>query len=60
VVILTLWDSRYKELHRRLRWAAVQAIRAGDDTWFVSIQRSIAQGPFEPDEQERLAQLCLP
>jgi DNA-binding CsgD family transcriptional regulator len=44
-----------------LRWFAGLAASAGgepcSDVWVISIQRSIAQGPFVPAEQERLARL---
>lgn len=38
------------------RYAAVK-IAAGDDFWALSLQRSIQQGPFTPDEMKRLAEL---
>ncbi|MER8475990.1 helix-turn-helix transcriptional regulator [Mesorhizobium sp. M1163] len=38
------------------RYAAVK-IAAGDDFWALSLQRSIQQGPFTPDEMRQLAQL---
>ncbi len=43
-----------------LRWFAGLAAAAGSDLWVVSIQRSIAQGPFVAREQERLARLRGP
>ncbi len=43
-----------------LRWFAGLAAAAGSDQWVVSIQRSIAQGPFVAEEQERLARLRGP
>ena len=43
-----------------LRWFAGLAASAGSDHWVVSIQRSIAQGPFVAAEQQRLARLRGP
>jgi DNA-binding CsgD family transcriptional regulator len=43
-----------------LRWFAGLAAAAGSDLWVVSIQRSIAHGPFVAEEQERLARLRGP
>jgi len=43
-----------------LRWFAGLVAAAGSDQWVVSIQRSIAQGPFAAWEQERLARLRGP
>jgi DNA-binding CsgD family transcriptional regulator len=43
-----------------LRWFAGLAATAGSDLWVVSIQRSIAQGPFVAAEQEQLARLRGP
>ncbi|TIM30704.1 MAG: helix-turn-helix transcriptional regulator [Mesorhizobium sp.] len=40
-----------------LRWCAAVKIAAGDDFWALSLQRSIQQGPFTPDEMRRLADL---
>ena len=41
----------------KLQWAAMVRVVAGDDHWLVSIQRTIAQGPFQSEELSRLAQL---
>src|SRR5262245_48330968 len=43
-----------------LRWFAGLAAAAAGDLWVVSIQRSIAHGPFAAWEQERLARLRGP
>jgi DNA-binding CsgD family transcriptional regulator len=40
-----------------LRWFAGVIMRSGDDQWCLSIQRSIAQGPFSAREQLQLAAL---
>jgi DNA-binding CsgD family transcriptional regulator/PAS domain-containing protein len=40
-----------------LRWFALVKVSFGEDLWALSIQRSIAQGPFSPDEVNRLARL---
>ena len=40
-----------------LRWFAGVNMRAGDDIWCVSINRSIARGPFSAGEKRQLAQL---
>jgi PAS domain-containing protein len=40
-----------------LRWFACVKIAVGDDLWALSIQRTIAQGPFTPKEINRLARL---
>ncbi|TJV53918.1 MAG: helix-turn-helix transcriptional regulator, partial [Mesorhizobium sp.] len=40
-----------------LRWCAAVKIAAGDDFWALSLQRSIQQGPFTPDEMRQLADL---
>jgi DNA-binding CsgD family transcriptional regulator len=40
-----------------LRWFAGVKVASADDVWCLSIQRSIAQGPFSVREQERLAVL---
>ena len=37
------------------KWFAGVKVEAGDDLWCLSIQRSPAQGPFSPDEVQRLA-----
>jgi DNA-binding CsgD family transcriptional regulator len=43
-----------------LRWFAGIRTDAGPDLCVAAIQRTIAQGPFEPDEQARLAPLRGP
>ncbi|QRM35116.1 helix-turn-helix transcriptional regulator [Microvirga sp. VF16] len=40
-----------------LRWFAGVKIASGDDLWCLSIQRSIAQGPFSPTALRKLAVL---
>jgi hypothetical protein len=40
-----------------LRWVGAVKVAFGEDFWILSIQRSIAQGPFAPAELEWLAQL---
>jgi DNA-binding CsgD family transcriptional regulator len=40
-----------------LRWFAGVHVACGDEQWALSIQRSIAQGPFSPRETKRLAAL---
>jgi DNA-binding CsgD family transcriptional regulator/PAS domain-containing protein len=40
-----------------LRWCCCLKVAFGDDLWSLAIQRTIAQGPFSPDEVERLAAL---
>lgn len=40
-----------------LRWFAGVRIGFGEDLWCLSIQRSVAQGPFSPDEVAKLAML---
>jgi DNA-binding CsgD family transcriptional regulator len=40
-----------------LRWFAGIKMAAGDDLWCLALQRTIAQGPFYPTEQDRLATL---
>jgi DNA-binding CsgD family transcriptional regulator len=42
------------------RWFAGLSCKAGDDLWAVSIQRTIAQGPFLADEVEKLRRLMRP
>jgi DNA-binding CsgD family transcriptional regulator len=44
----------------KLKWFAGLAATAGSDMWVVSIQRSIAQGPFVAAEQEQLVRLRGP
>ncbi len=40
-----------------LRWAAIIRIDNGEDCWALSLQRTIAQGPFSEAEQRRLIPL---
>lgn len=40
-----------------LRWFAGVKVASGDDLWCLSIQRSIAQGPFSPAALRKLAML---
>jgi DNA-binding CsgD family transcriptional regulator/PAS domain-containing protein len=40
-----------------LRWCALVKVAAGDDSWVLSLQRTIAQGPFSSGELEELAKL---
>src|SRR6266849_1314280 len=40
-----------------LRWFAGVKVACGDDFWCCSIQRTIQQGPFSPDELDQLAKL---
>lgn len=49
----------YQELlaPHNLRWFAGVKMGRGDDEWCLSIQRTIAQGPFQPDELKKLALL---
>lgn len=42
---------------RGLRWFAGVEMRAGDDVWCLSINRSIDRGPFSAAEKRRLARL---
>jgi hypothetical protein len=42
-----------------LRWFAGVKFGGGDDPWVLSMQRSIAQGPFSPREQQQLAALSV-
>ena len=39
----------------QLRWFAGVKMAAGDDFWCLSLQRTIAQGPFQPHELQKLA-----
>jgi DNA-binding CsgD family transcriptional regulator len=41
----------------KLRWFAGVKVACGDDLWCLSLQRSIEQGPFSPEEKKKLAQL---
>ncbi|MBZ9963731.1 helix-turn-helix transcriptional regulator [Mesorhizobium sp. BR1-1-2] len=43
--------------HFDLRWYAGVKVAAGEDTWCLSLQRSIKQGPFRPEELAALANL---
>jgi DNA-binding CsgD family transcriptional regulator len=43
--------------HHGLRWYAGVKVGDGDDVWGLAIQRTIAQGPFQPSEVEQLAVL---
>ena len=40
-----------------LRWFAGVKVGEGEDVWALVLQRTIAQGPFSPDELSRLAEL---
>jgi PAS domain-containing protein len=40
-----------------LRWFAGVKVGNREDVWYLSIQRSIADGPFGPTELKRLAEL---
>jgi DNA-binding CsgD family transcriptional regulator/PAS domain-containing protein len=40
-----------------LRWFGGVKIALGEDLWVLAIQRTIAQGPFSPEEVDRLATL---
>ncbi|RWA62458.1 helix-turn-helix transcriptional regulator [Mesorhizobium sp.] len=40
-----------------LRWCALVKIAAGDDFWSLSLQRTIKQGPFLPEEMQQLSEL---
>jgi DNA-binding CsgD family transcriptional regulator len=42
-----------------LRWFAGVKVASGDDVWVLALQRSIAQGPFSPEEQQRLVALSV-
>jgi DNA-binding CsgD family transcriptional regulator len=43
-----------------LRWFAGIKVTSGEDTWCLSIQRSINQGPFSTQELRKLVRLCKP
>jgi hypothetical protein len=43
-----------------LKWIAAVGFTIGGDLWGLSIQRSAAQGPFQPDELARLLALRRP
>lgn len=49
----------YQEFLARegLRWFAGVKVSCGDSLWCLSIQRSLTQTPFTPEEKQRLAQL---
>jgi PAS domain-containing protein len=40
-----------------LRWFAGVKVGEGEDIWALVLQRTVAQGPFSPDELTRLAEL---
>lgn len=40
-----------------LQWAGLVGLMAGDDPWAISIQRTSAEGPFQPSEIEKLVKL---
>jgi DNA-binding CsgD family transcriptional regulator len=40
-----------------LRWFAGVRVGYGEDVWGLALQRSAVQGPFSPDELQRLARL---
>lgn len=40
-----------------LRWFAGVKVGEGEDVWALTLQRTVAQGPFSPDELVRLAGL---
>ena len=40
-----------------LRWFAGVKVACGDDLWCLSVQRSVEQTPFSPEEKRKLAQL---
>jgi DNA-binding CsgD family transcriptional regulator/PAS domain-containing protein len=40
-----------------LRWFAGVKVECGDDLWCLSVQRSVEQTPFSPEEKRKLAQL---
>lgn len=52
----------YQELLAKhgLKWIAAVGFSVGSDLWAVSIQRSPAQGPFQPHELARLIALRRP
>jgi DNA-binding CsgD family transcriptional regulator len=41
-----------------LHWFVGVRVSCGEDLWFLSIQRTIRQQPFSPEEKERLVRLC--
>jgi DNA-binding CsgD family transcriptional regulator/PAS domain-containing protein len=49
----------YQEFLARhgLRWFAGVKVGEGEDVWALTLQRTVAQGPFSPDELSRLAGL---
>lgn len=42
------------------QWSAGLMVEAGDDAWAVTLQRTIDQGPYTPDEQTSLRRLIAP
>ena len=40
-----------------LRWFAGVEVACGEDLWCLSVQRSVEQTPFSPEEKRKLAQL---
>jgi DNA-binding CsgD family transcriptional regulator/PAS domain-containing protein len=52
-------NAYYQEFHAAhgFRWFGGVKIAFGDDLWVLAIQRTIAQGPFTPEEIEKLAKL---
>jgi DNA-binding CsgD family transcriptional regulator len=49
------WVQRHGCRH----WAGI-GLQVAEEFWCISIQRSLAQGPFEPDEIDRLKALLWP
>ena len=51
--------SSYQELlaSAGIRWSAEVKITCGGDLWCLSVQRSLQQIPFSPEEKHKLAQL---
>ena len=49
--------SYYRDFlaRHRLRWLAGVKVEAGEDLWYLSIQRTIDEGPFSSSEQQSLA-----
>jgi len=52
-------DPYYQDFLGRhgLRWFAGVKVGEGEDVWALTLQRTVAQGPFSPDELTRLAAL---
>ncbi|WP_132255404.1 helix-turn-helix transcriptional regulator [Methylobacterium segetis] len=42
------------------QWVAGLLVTVGDDVWCLTLQRTIDQGPFTPDEQRALRRLIAP